>query len=137
MTIDEFCKRLDVMAARYPADAETALEKGAKYMTREIRKATPVGKGRHPHKLAKSWRCNMKGYRASDVQAEIRSTAPHFHLVNRGVQNAKTPQGAPMQNPARLNTHVGFFEKAVERNLAEASDRIKNTFYEKVRDHLA
>ena len=75
MLIEEFVRRLDEMRIQYPGDAEDVLEAGAKKMTKAIRKASPVGDTNHPHKLKKSWRCKIKGYRAADTRAEIRSTA--------------------------------------------------------------
>ena len=81
MLIEEFVRRLDEMRIQYPGDAEDVLEAGAKKMTKAIRKASPVGDTNHPHKLKKSWRCKIKGYRAADTRAEIRSTAPHGEPV--------------------------------------------------------
>ena len=107
--IEEFVRRLDEMRIQYPGDAEDVLEAGAKKMTKAIRKASPVGDTNHPHKLKKSWRCKIKGYRAADTRAEIRSTAPHFHLVNRGVQNPKDTHGILAESGAgQLGRHQGW-----------------------------
>ena len=137
MLIEEFVRRLDEMRIQYPGDAEDVLEAGAKKMTKAIRKASPVGDTTHPHKLKKSWRCKIKGYRAADTRAEIRSTAPHFHLVNRGVQNPKDTHGNPKPEwRSALNRHKGFLQKAVHDNWDGIKDGMAKDFYQKVRDHL-
>ena len=55
MELDEFIQHIDEARLRFPADAEDSLQKGAKRMTKEIKKASPVGKTDHPRKLNKSW----------------------------------------------------------------------------------
>lgn len=137
MKMDEFVRRLAEMEAKYPGDAGDALEKGAKKMTRAIRKATPVGKTDHPHKLKKSWRIKMVDVRGKAPRAEIRNTAPHYHLVNRGVQNPKDSHGHPKPELAGpLNRHKGFLEKAVRDNWPGVKKTMERAFYKKVRDRL-
>ena len=135
MTIDDFARQLDRMAREYPGDAEEALEKGAKHMLKEIKKASPIGKAAHPHKLKNSWRCKVQGYRADDLRAEIRSNAPHFHLINRGFQRV-SPQGRPTQNSPRDNRNLHFLERAVDDSWGGAKQKMTETFYAKVREHL-
>ncbi len=137
MKIDEFIHRIDDMRMQYPGDAEYALEKGAKKMVKAIKKASPTGPSSHPHKLNKSWKCKIKGYKASDIHAEIRSTAPHFHLVNRGVQNPKDFHGNPKPEwAAALNKHVGYVKDCVDDNWPEVKNKMAKDFYKKVRGHL-
>lgn len=135
MTIDDFARQLNRMAREYPGNAEEALEKGAKYMLKEIKKASPVGKAAHPHKLKSSWRCKIQGHRAGELRAEIRSTAPHFHLVNRGFQRA-SPQGRPVPNSPHDNRNLHFLENAVDDAWSETKQKMTETFYAKVREHL-
>ena len=135
--MDEFIRRLAEMEAKYPGDAGDALEKGVKKMTRAIRKATPVGKTDHPHKLKKSWRIKMVDVRGKAPRAEIRNTAPHYHLVNRGVQNPKDSHGhAKPELAGPLNRHKGFLEKAVRDNWPGVKKTMERAFYKKVRDRL-
>lgn len=135
MTIEEFIGRLEEMRMRYSGDAEETLEKGAKRMVQELKKASPVGKGRHPHKLNKSWKCAIKGYRASDIRAEIRSTAPHFHLVNRGFQRV-SPRGIPIQNSPRDNANLHFMEDTVAREWDGIRRMMAEDFFAKVRGKI-
>lgn len=137
MTIDDFVAKLDKMQAQYPADAEEALTEGAKRMTKHLRKETPVGRVKHKHKLSQSWKCTIRGFHLSDVRAEIRNTSPHFHLVNRGVQNPKDYHGNPRPDwKASMNKHVGFMEKTIKNNWSDVKSLMAAEFYGRVRDNL-
>lgn len=137
MKIEEFTKRLHEFEMKYPGDAGDALEKGAKKMTSAIRKATPSSDVAHPRKLKKSWRLKMVDMRGKAPRAEIRNTAPHYHLVNRGVQNPKDSHGKPKPElAAALNKHKGFLEKAVKQNWADVKTSMEKDFFKKVRVHL-
>ncbi len=135
MTLDEFIRRVDEMRIRYPSDAAEVLEKGAKRMTRELRKASPVGKYDHPRKLSKSWKCKMKGWTADTIHAEIRSKAPHFHLVNRGFRR-KNHMGDYVPNVGKDLSHVGFVKETVEKNWDDVRGKMDKEFYQKVCDRL-
>lgn len=137
ITMEEFIGKLREAQDRYPSDAEAALRKGANFMTKAIRKATPVGDTSHPKKLNKSWRCSIKGYRADDIHAEIRSTAPHYHLVERGVRNPKDSHGnLHPEWTSAMNKHIGFLEDAVHENWDEAKSKMEETFFKRVRDNF-
>ena len=74
---------------------------------------------------------------AGDMRKALRNTAPHFHLVNRGVQHPKDPHGK--EKPEwldALNKHVGFMQRAVEENWPGIQKKMAENFYEKVRGHL-
>lgn len=135
MEIDEFIRNIDAMRLRFPSDAAESLEKGAKKMTKAIRKASPVGKYEHPHKLKKSWKCKMKGWTSDTIHAEIQSNAPHFHLVNRGFQRVDHA-GRIVPNRGRDLAHVGFLQQAVESHWDEVRKDMQQDFFEKVRDRL-
>lgn len=137
MTIDEFVGKLDKMAAAYGSDASDVLENGAGDMRKALRKASPVGHAKHKHKLKNSWKLEVIDRRGKEPEAHIRSTAPHFHLVNRGVQHPKDPHGK--EKPEwldALNKHVGFMQRAVEENWPGIQKKMAENFYEKVRGHL-
>lgn len=84
MKIEEYNELIEKAISQFPLESELELEKGAKRMRKEIRDNTPVGKGKHPHKLKNSWKVEMAGSRVGGVEADIYSTAPHFHLIERG-----------------------------------------------------
>ena len=133
--MDEFVQHLDRISREYRGDAEAALEKGAKHLLKEIKNASPVGKAVHPHKLKESWKCKIRGYRVEDLRAEIRSTAPHFHLIDRGFQRV-SPQGRMIPNSPRDNQNLHFLQKALDASWPDAKDKMLAAFYEKVRGHL-
>lgn len=137
MELGEFSRRLTEMELKYPGDASDALEKAARKMVKAIKKETPVGKTNHPRKLNKSWKMKMVDLWGKAPKAEIRSTAPHYHLVNRGVQNPKDAHGHPKpEMMAALNKHKGFLEKAVHSNWGNIKKSMEKDFYKRVRDHL-
>lgn len=137
MTIDEFSDKLKEMSIRYPADASDVLEEGAKKMLKRIRKATPDSGKSHKRKLKRSWRMEMVDSYGKEPRAEIRNTSPHYHLVERGVQNPKDFHGnSKPEWKASLNKHRGFLEKAVNSNWADVQKGMEEDFYGKVSEHL-
>ena len=89
MTPEEFCEKLARAQQQFPGDAENALKKGARKMVKALKDNSPFTTWEHKGKLNKSWRMKVEGDLSSNLQANIYSTAPHFHLVDRGhVQKA-------------------------------------------------
>lgn len=137
MKIEEFTAKLDTFAREYPADASDALEKGARKMVKGLKAKTPIGRAEHRKKLAKSWKMKMQDRYGMAPKAEIRNTAPHYHLVERGVQNPKDTHGhSKPEWKAALNKHKGFTEKAVSENWPAVKEKMAKNFYKKVRDHF-
>lgn len=137
MTIEEFNRRLSEMAAKYPADASDVLQKGAKKMVKGIQKGTPDSGKAHKRKLKKSWKMEMVDSFGKAPKAEIRNTSPHFHLVERGVQNPKDFKRKPKPEwKDSLNKHRGFLEKAVKSNWPDVQKQMETEFFGKVRGHL-
>lgn len=137
MMIEEFCRKLEILQSQYPADASDALEDGAKTMLKALKKDTPKGRAKHPHKLRSGWKMRMVENRAKGPKVEIRNTAPHYHLVERGVQNPKDPHGNPKPEwRDALNRHKGFLEKSVSEHMPTVKKGIEQEFFTKVRGHL-
>lgn len=137
ISIDEFVGKLDKMAAAYGSDASDVLEEGAKDMQKALRKDSPVGHAKHKHKLKNSWKMEVIDRLGQEPEAHIRSTAPHFHLVNRGVQHPKDPHGKDKPEWLdALNKHVGFMQRSVEENWPAIKKKMAEGFYGKVRGHL-
>lgn len=137
MNIEEFAQKLSIMETEFPADASDSLAKATKRMVRGIKKSTPNSRVEHKHKLQKSWESEIKDPFRGAPYAEIRSKAPHFHLVNRGVQNPKDAHGNPKPELRdALNKHVGYLEKAVRKNWPDVKDEMQKDFYKKVKSHL-
>lgn len=137
MTINEFAQKLEIIQNEYSADASDVLEKSAKRMRRAIAKASPDSGKEHNNKLKKSWEMEMQDFYGRAPQAEISSKAPHFHLVNRGVQNPTDAHGNPKPEwKDRMNKHVGYLEKTVKKKWPNEKEKMAKDFYKKVHDHL-
>lgn len=131
MDIDTFVAHLGDVQERFPMESEKALRRGARQMVRKLQEASPDSGKDHPHKLKDSWRLSMSGTRAADIAANIRSTAPHFHLVERGhVQ--KTSHGRVVGY--KQGTH--FMTRTVQDNEDTIMDDIGERLYEAVKDKL-
>lgn len=137
MTIEEFSGKLKLMEEQYPGDASEALDAGARAMIRVLKRETPKSTKEHKNKLAKSWKKEIVDSWGKEPEAQISNKAPHYHLVERGVQNPKDYHGNPKPEwKDHLNKNIGFLEKAVSKNWDDVSKRMEKTFYGKVRDHL-
>ncbi len=84
MDIQEFIAKLNRAQNEYPSQAEDALRKGARSMVKALKNNSPDSGRSHRNKLKNSWRMEVEGTTGNDLQANIRSKAPHFHLVDRG-----------------------------------------------------
>lgn len=92
MTPEEFCEKLARAEMEFPRESEDALKKGARKMVKALQDNSPFTTVEHKNKLNKSWRMRIEGTSGDSLEANIYSTAPHFHLVDRGhVQ--KAPSG--------------------------------------------
>nr|DAF80593.1 MAG TPA: putative tail component [Caudoviricetes sp.] len=89
MTPEEFCEKLARAEMEFPRESEDALKKGARKMVKALQNNSPFTTVEHKNKLNKSWRMRIEGTSSNNLKADIYSTAPHFHLVDRGhVQKA-------------------------------------------------
>lgn len=84
MDMQEFIAKLNHVQNKYPSQAEDALRKGARSMVKALKNNSPDSGRSHKNKLKNSWRMEVEGTTGNDLQANIRSKAPHFHLVDRG-----------------------------------------------------
>lgn len=83
ISFEEFIGRLQTVQKNFPDDVETVLNRGANRMVRALKTNSPDSGNDHKGKLNKSWKKKIEGY-GKDIHANIYSTAPHFHLVDRG-----------------------------------------------------
>ena len=84
--IEKLQNSIDYILTNYNDDAETILKKCGNNFKKSVVEKTPNGK----NKKDESKKLN-RGYKVSQVQGyskdkwvEIRSTSPHFHLIERG-----------------------------------------------------
>lgn len=83
VTFEEFIGRLQAVQKEFPDDVEVVLNRGANRMVRALKANSPNSGKDHKGKLNKSWKKKIEGY-GKNIHADIYSTAPHFHLVDRG-----------------------------------------------------
>ena len=90
--LEEYSQQILEVADQYPATCEKHLKKIGNKFKSIVKKKSPDSGKDSKKKLNKSWKSEVKGYTGTDLQVDIWSTSPHFHLVDRGhVQ--KTPSG--------------------------------------------
>lgn len=82
-SFEEFIRRLELVQREFPDDSEIVLKRSADRMIRALKENSPDSGSEHKGKLNKSWRKEIEGY-GKNIHANIYSTAPHFHLVDRG-----------------------------------------------------
>lgn len=132
MDIDEFMAHIDTVQAQYPMEAEKALRRGANAMRKELKAASPDGKNpKAKRKIKDSWKVSMSGTNTKNLQANIRSASPHFHLVERGhVKKTKTGKVVGYQQ----GTH--FMEKTVNAKADEIQDEMGEYLFDILQDKL-
>lgn len=81
----ELQAKLDRVVREYPFESEQLLTKTGNKFRTHVKQITPDGGNPNKkRKLLKSYRVSkVQGY-GLDLYVEFRSTAPHFHLVERG-----------------------------------------------------
>lgn len=131
MDINEFINHLGDVQRDYPLEAEKALRRGSNKMLRAVRSASPDSGQKHKRKIKNSWRCKLSGLRAEDIQANIYSIAPHFHLVERG--HVMKTLGGKVKG-YKQGTH--FFEKTVNSNINEIQELISDDLFKAVCNKL-
>ena len=82
--LDDFKQQLAAVANEYPATCEKHLKKIGNKFKKIVKEKSPDSGKDHKGKLNKSWKSEVKGYNGEDLQMDIWSTSPHFHLVDRG-----------------------------------------------------
>lgn len=90
--LGEFNQQLKELANSYPGTCEKHLKKVGNKLKKILKEKSPDGGKEHRGKLNSSWKSEVKGYNGEDLQMDIWSTSPHFHLVDRG-HIQKTPSG--------------------------------------------
>ena len=99
-------------------------------MVKALKDNSPFSTVEHKGKLNKSWRMRMEGA-GNDLRADIYSTAPHFHLVDRGhVQ--KAPDG-------RVTGFVQgrhFLQKTLDEEGSDIQENMGQKLLRKLGDNL-
>ena len=122
MDIKTFMGRLDSYIKEYPLEAEKAMRKEANRMKKELVSASPVGKGR---------KRKINGNSSSTLEATLRNTSPHFHLVERG-HVMKTMHG----KIKGFKQGTFFFKRTVEKNRNDIREAVGGHMFKKLRKKI-
>lgn len=114
--LDELKEKLEKALKEYPDKAEEKLEDIAKKFRKSVVQKTPKGPTGN---LKKSYRLSKVQQMGRVLFIEFRSTAPHFHLVERG-HNQKTKSGTKWIPGVRMvERTVEEYEEIIPREVEE------------------
>ena len=82
--LDEFKAKLTAVSNEYAATAEKHLTRAGNKLKKLARENTPDSGYEHKSKLKKSWKSEVVGTKGENLEYQLRNTAPHYHLVERG-----------------------------------------------------
>lgn len=71
-------------AKEYPKEVEKHLKKTGDVLKKKAIEKTPDSGTDHKRKLSKSWKSEIEGMIIDSLEYQLRNTAPHYHLVERG-----------------------------------------------------
>ena len=130
ISFEEFIGRLQTVQKNFPDDVETVLNRGANRMIRALKTNSPDSGKDHKGKLNKSWKKKIEGY-GKDIHANIYSTAPHFHLVDRGhkIMDKKGHEKGFVQGKH-------FLQKTIDEQQDDLQEYMWKGVYKRVKDKL-
>lgn len=118
---DNFAEKLKLAEKKAPGFIYDKYDSAAKDLKKKIRKVTPYNpKGRYNRKLKKAsqhlrgrWKANKTRKNKGIYHTEVYSTAPHYHLVERG--HAVVGKGRKATKNGQSYVHgTFFFEKKID-----------------------
>lgn len=130
VTFEEFIGRLQAVQKDFPDDVEVVLNRGANRMVRALKENSPDSGKDHKRKLNKSWKKKIEGY-GRDIHADIYSTAPHFHLVDRG---HKIVDKKGREKGFAQGKH--FLQKTIDEQQDDLQEYMWKGVYRRVKDKL-
>lgn len=130
ISFEEFIGRLQTVQKNFPDDVETVLNRGANRMIKALKTNSPDSGKDHKGKLNKSWKKKIEGY-GKDIHANIYSTAPHFHLVDRGhkIMDKKGHEKGFVQGKH-------FLQKTIDEQQDDLQEYMWKGVYKRVKDKL-
>ena len=130
ISFEEFIGRLQTVQKNFPDDVETVLNRGANRMIKALKTNSPDSGKDHKRKLNRSWKKKIEGY-GKDIHANIYSTAPHFHLVDRGhkIMDKKGHEKGFVQGKH-------FLQKTIDEQQDDLQEYMWKGVYKRVKDKL-
>ena len=119
--LDKFADKLKTVQKKAPGRIIDKYDKAAKDLKKKLKKATPYNpNGRYDGKpktskqhLRGRWKANRTRKTGGIYHTEVYSTAPHFHLVERGHAVLKWGR-KPTKNGKSYVPGKFFFKKEIE-----------------------
>nr|DAN33123.1 MAG TPA: hypothetical protein [Caudoviricetes sp.] len=99
-------------------------------MKKALVAASPIGKGRK-RKISKSWKMAIRGNSTATIEATLRNTSPHFHLVERG-HVMKTMHG----KVKGFKQGTFFFKRTVENNKNDVKTAVGEHMFKMLRKKI-
>ena len=130
ISFEEFIGRLQTVQKNFPDDVETVLNRGANRMIKALKTNSPDSGKDHKGKLNKSWKKKIEGY-GKNIHADIYSTAPHFHLVDRG---HKIIDKKGLEKGFVQGKH--FLQKTIDEQQDDLQEYMWKGVYKRVKDKL-
>lgn len=112
ITLTDLGNMIGEIMQEFPHETENAVKKVGLKVRRKFKEAAPEGATGN---LKKKWSGKLGGY-YGDVEYQVSSKSPHFHLVERG-HEVVTPGGRRVG--FKQGTH--FAEKAAQEIIAEGT----------------
>ena len=130
ISFEEFIGRLQTVQKNFPDDVETVLNRGANRMIKALKTNSPDSGKDHKGKLNKSWKKKIEGY-GKDIHANIYSTTPHFHLIDRGhkIMDKKGHEKGFVQGKH-------FLQKTIDEQQDDLQEYMWKGVYKRVKDKL-
>jgi HK97 gp10 family phage protein len=89
--MDEFIGKLSQVANEYADTTEKHLRKVGNKLKKDAKEKSPDSGVNHKHKIKDEWHSKVEGLQGKDLEYQLRNSAPHYHLVERGhVQKTKS-----------------------------------------------
>jgi hypothetical protein len=127
--MDEFLAKIANVADEYPGTAEKHLRRTGNKLKRELVEASPDSGHDSKKKIKKMWRTKTSGLVGSELETQVYSKSPHFHLVDRGhvIKDKKGNTHGFVQGQHFLDKTVDKFQSSgeVEAELSKLAREIK------------
>lgn len=119
--LDDIAKKMQYVADNYPYESEELLVKMGNKFRKAVKEKTPESKINHKRKLIKSYKISKPTGYGKNISIEFRSTAPHFHLLER---SHKKVNGASTDPVGMVDSTVKDFQKEFPEDVEKMVDRM-------------
>lgn len=131
MDMNKYAQLLKQVEKELPLEAEKELRKGANVLKKMAEKNAPKSNREHKNKLSKSFKVDIKGWNAKDLEAHIFNKSKHFHLIERG-HVIKNKYGKTLGYKAG----TFFFKKTCDNYKLTVSPVLATKFFKKLKRKL-